>query len=50
MVRDGQQFMQLAPWLVIFPCLAIGVLSVGTVLAGDKLRDFVSRGHMSRSL
>lgn len=49
MVRDGQQFLQLAPWLVIFPCLAIGLLSVGTVLAGDKLRDFVSRGNVSRS-
>lgn len=50
MVRDGQQFLQLAPWLVIFPCLVIGLLSVGTVLAGDKLRDFVSAGRMSRSL
>lgn len=49
MVRDGQQFLQLAPWLVIFPCLAIGVLSVATVLAGDKLRDFVSRSNVLSS-
>ena len=42
MVRDGQQFLQLAPWLVIFPCLTIAALSVGTVLAGDKLRERIS--------
>lgn len=38
MVRDGQQFVQIAPWLVIFPCVAIGVVSIATVLAGDALR------------
>lgn len=49
MVRDGQQFLQFAPWLVVFPCLAIGLLSVATVLVGDHLREFVSRGRVSRS-
>jgi peptide/nickel transport system permease protein len=38
MVRDGQQFIELAPWLVMFPCLAIGLVSVGTVLVGERLR------------
>ena len=38
MVRDGQQFIELAPWLVIFPCAAIAAISVGTVLVGERLR------------
>jgi peptide/nickel transport system permease protein len=38
MVRDGQQFIELAPWLVVFPCAAIGLVSVGTVLVGERLR------------
>ncbi len=42
MVRDGQQFLQLAPWLVVFPCLSIAALSIGTVLAGDKMRERIS--------
>lgn len=42
MVRDGQQFLQNAPWLVLFPCLAIALVSVGTVLVGDYLRRRVA--------
>lgn len=42
MVRDGQQYVQLAPWLVIFPCLAIAVFSIGVVLVGDYARRRVS--------
>jgi len=38
MVRDGQQYIELAPWLVIFPCVAIAIVSVGTVLVGERLR------------
>jgi peptide/nickel transport system permease protein len=38
MVRDGQQFIEIAPWLVVFPCLAIALASVGTVLLGERLR------------
>ncbi|MBL8701172.1 MAG: ABC transporter permease [Alphaproteobacteria bacterium] len=38
MVKEGQQYMQIAPWLVLFPCLAIAVVSIGTVLTGDRLR------------
>jgi peptide/nickel transport system permease protein len=38
MVKDGQQFIELAPWLVVFPCAAIGLASVGTVWLGERLR------------
>lgn len=38
MVRDGQQFIELAPWLVIFPCAAIALTSIGAVLLGERLR------------
>jgi peptide/nickel transport system permease protein len=38
MVKEGQQLLQIAPWLVMAPCLAIGIVSVGTVLTGDRLR------------
>ncbi|MCC7428092.1 MAG: ABC transporter permease [Alphaproteobacteria bacterium] len=42
MVKEGQQFLQIAPWLVIFPCLAIAVVSIGTVLTGDRLRRAIA--------
>jgi peptide/nickel transport system permease protein len=42
MVRDGQQFIELAPWLVIFPCVAIAIVSVGTVLVGERLRHMLA--------
>ncbi|MBI0433403.1 ABC transporter permease [Roseomonas sp. KE0001] len=38
MVKDGQQFIEIAPWLVIYPCLAIALASIGTVLLGERLR------------
>ena len=38
MVKDGQQFIELAPWLVIAPCLAIAIAAVGAVLVGERLR------------
>jgi len=42
MVKEGQQFLQIAPWLVIFPCAAIALVSIGTVLTGDRLRRAVA--------
>lgn len=42
MVRDGQQFLELAPWLVIFPCLAVALAAVGTLLLGERLRRTVA--------
>jgi peptide/nickel transport system permease protein len=38
MVRDGQTFMQIAPWLIVFPCLAVSLTAIGTVLVGERLR------------
>ncbi len=38
MVKDGQPLIEIAPWLVIFPCASIAIVSVGTVLVGERLR------------
>jgi peptide/nickel transport system permease protein len=38
MVRDGQQFLEIAPWLAVFPCLAVALTAMGTLLAGERLR------------
>ncbi|PZW37694.1 peptide/nickel transport system permease protein [Humitalea rosea] len=42
MVRDGQQFIELAWWLPVFPSLAIAVVSIGTLLVGERLRRSVA--------
>lgn len=42
MVRDGQQFIELAPWLVIAPCVAVAIASIGTMLLGERLRHKVA--------
>jgi peptide/nickel transport system permease protein len=42
MVHDGQPFLQIAPWLVVFPCLAVAVTAIGSVLIGEWLR-----GHLA---
>ncbi|MEO9190881.1 MAG: ABC transporter permease [Acetobacteraceae bacterium] len=42
MVRDGQQFLELAPWLVIFPCLAVALTAVSTLLLGERVRRTVA--------
>jgi hypothetical protein len=39
MVADGQDFMFLAPWLVIFPGLMILLTVLAFNLIGDGLRD-----------
>jgi peptide/nickel transport system permease protein len=38
-ITTGRQFMQTAPWITIFPGLAILVTVVGLNLLGDGLRD-----------
>lgn len=38
MVRDGQHFLEFAPWLVIFPCLAVVVAAVSMLVLGERLR------------
>lgn len=39
MINDGWGFMQDAPWMVLFPALAISLAVVGFNLLGDGLRD-----------
>jgi len=37
MVSDGRKYLQMAPWLMVFPALAISSVVVGTNLFGDWL-------------
>ena len=39
MINTGRGFMETAPWLVIFPGIAIGVTVIGFNMLGDGLRD-----------
>lgn len=39
MLKEGQGFMQQAPWVAIFPGLAIAIAVLGFNLLGDGLRD-----------
>ncbi len=49
MLRDGQSFMQQAPWVAIFPGIAIALAVLGFNLLGDGLRDaFDPRTRKSR--
>lgn len=47
MLARARDFMEIAPWLVIFPSLALVVLIVGFNLFGDSLRDLLDprQGH-----
>ncbi|MFT9846765.1 ABC transporter permease [Aneurinibacillus sp. REN35] len=38
---DGRQYMIEAPWITIFPGLAIGITVMGLNLLGDGLRDYL---------
>lgn len=49
MVRDGQQFLEIAPWLAIFPCLAVALTAVGMLLAGERLRRSTTISGSERS-
>ena len=42
MVKDGQQFIELAWWLPVFPSLAIALVAVGTVLVGERFRRSIA--------
>ncbi len=54
MISDGRDFLRTAPWISIFPGLAIGLVVLGFNLFGDGLRDAMdprlrgSRGVMPR--
>ncbi|MFC7078386.1 ABC transporter permease [Haloarcula halophila] len=39
MIDTGRGFMQSAPWMLLFPALAIGIAVVGFNMLGDGLRD-----------
>jgi len=39
MINVGRGFMQQAPWLIVFPGIAIGITVVGFNMLGDGLRD-----------
>jgi peptide/nickel transport system permease protein len=39
MIRDAQDFLEVAPWLAIFPGLALAGVIVAFTLVGDALRD-----------
>ena len=41
MLSEGKDFMQSAPWLMIFPGLAIFVTVVVFNMLGDSLRDIL---------
>ncbi len=46
MLKDGQMFMEMMPWIAIFPGLAIAIFVLGFNLIGDGLRDaFDPRQH-----
>lgn len=38
LVKEGQPLLQMAPWVVIFPCVAIAIVSVGSVMFGEVIR------------
>jgi len=40
-ISDGRQFIQTAPWLMLFPGLAISLAVMGLNLIGDGLRDLL---------
>ncbi|MGH7571671.1 MAG: ABC transporter permease [Gemmatimonadota bacterium] len=54
MISDGRDFLRTAPWISIFPGLAIGLVVLGFNLFGDGLRDAMdprlrgARGAMPR--
>ena len=39
MLNTAQQFLETAPWMAIWPGLAIFLLTLGFNLAGDGIRD-----------
>jgi peptide/nickel transport system permease protein len=49
MIRDAQDFLEVAPWLAIFPGLALAGVILAFTLVGDALRDQLDP-RMRRSL
>lgn len=42
LVKEGQPLLQIAPWIVIFPCITIGIVAVGSVMFGEFMRKMLS--------
>jgi peptide/nickel transport system permease protein len=49
MIRDAQDFLEVAPWLAIFPGMALAGVILAFTLVGDALRDRLDP-RMRRSL
>jgi len=45
MISDGSQYLSVAPWLVIFPGIVLGISILGFNLLGDGLRDALDPRH-----
>jgi peptide/nickel transport system permease protein len=53
MIRDAQEFLEVAPWLAIFPGLALAGVILGFTIVGDALRDHMDprlRQSLSRRM
>jgi peptide/nickel transport system permease protein len=53
MIRDAQEFLEVAPWLAIFPGLALAGVILGFTMVGDALRDHMDprlRQSLSRRM
>lgn len=53
MIRDAQEFLEVAPWLAIFPGMALAGVILAFTLVGDALRDRMDprlRSSLSRRL
>jgi ABC-type dipeptide/oligopeptide/nickel transport system permease subunit len=53
MISDGRDFLRTAPWISVFPGLAIGFVVLGFNLFGDGLRDAMDprlRGAARRAM
>ena len=48
MLNDGRNFIQSAPWMTIFPGLAIFVTVVVFNMLGDSLRDILDPKDKAR--
>jgi peptide/nickel transport system permease protein len=42
MVKEGKEYLQLAPWLVIFPSIAVASASIGAVLFADSVKQLLA--------
>lgn len=47
MVRDGQQFIEIAPWLIVFPCLAVTVTAMAVMMVGEWVRKRLDISSLS---